>query len=76
MQPNTLVEVWQSGEEGIGQIQFGCDSRQWQCHAWMFAPANSEANLERIAPEISEQLASGREEGSVAGFTWQHVLSA
>ena len=76
MQPNAVVEVWQVGEEGIGQIQFGHDSKQWQCHAWMFAPSSSEANLERIAPEISQQLAAGREQGSVGDFTWQHVLSA
>lgn len=76
MQPNALVEVWQGGEEGIGQIQFGRDTQQWQCHAWMFAPMNSEANLERIAPEISQQLSEGCEQGSIGDFTWQHVLSA
>ncbi|HET6879457.1 MAG TPA: hypothetical protein VFI31_04860 [Pirellulales bacterium] len=76
MQANTLVEVWQRGQEGIGQIQFGCDSTQWQCHAWMFAPSNSEANLELIAPEISQQIAAGREQGAIGDFTWQHVLSA
>ncbi len=76
MQPNAIVEVWQADDEGIGQIQFGRDSKQWQCHAWMFAPANSEATLERIAPEISQQLAAGSEGGNVGDFTWQHVLSA
>lgn len=76
MEPNALVEVWQGSEEGIGQIQFGRDIKQWQCHAWMFAPANSEAHLERIAPQISEQLAEGREQGSIGDFIWQHVLSA
>lgn len=76
MQPNALVEVWQGGEEGIGQIQFGRDTAQWQCHAWMFAPTNSEADLERIAPEISLELAAGREQGSIGEFIWQHVLSA
>lgn len=76
MQSNALVEVWQRGDEGIGQIQFGRDTAQWQCHAWMFGPMNSEANLERIAPEISQQLAQGREQGSIGDFTWQHVLSA
>lgn len=76
MQPNALVEVWQRGDEGIGQIQFGCDAAQWQCHAWMFAPSHSEADLERIAPEISQQLAAGSEQGAIGDFTWQHVLSA
>jgi len=76
MQPNAVVEVWQKGEEGIGQIQFGRDQSHWQCHAWMFAPATSEAALERIAPTISQQLAEGREQGVVDDFTWQHVLSA
>lgn len=76
MQPNAIVEVWQKGEEGIGQIQFGGDQRQWQCHAWMLAPANATAELERIAATISQQLAEGREQGAIGDFTWQHVLSA
>ncbi|HVA45104.1 MAG TPA: hypothetical protein VNH11_01850 [Pirellulales bacterium] len=76
MQPNALVEVWQKGEEEIGQIQFGIDQAQWQCHAWMLAPTNAAAELERIAATISQQLAEGREQGAVGEFTWQHVLSA
>lgn len=76
MQTNALVEVWQKGEEGIGQIQFGVTHGQWQCHAWMFAPANANTELERIAATISQQLAEGREQGAIGDFTWQHVLSA
>ena len=76
MQPNALVEVWQRNEEGIGQIQFGSDENHWQCHAWMFAPADSETQLERIAPAISQQLALGRQQGAIDNLTWQHVLSA
>ena len=76
MHANALVEVWQRGEEGIGQIQFGRADGDWQCHAWMCAPADSGANLERIAQTISQQLADGYEQGAVGEFTWQHVLSA
>ena len=76
MQANALVEVWQKGEEGIGQIQFGVTTGQWQCHAWMFAPSNATAELERIAATISQQLAEGREQGAIGDLTWQHVLSA
>ncbi|HEV3339496.1 MAG TPA: hypothetical protein VG125_04045 [Pirellulales bacterium] len=76
MYANAIVEVWQRGEEGIGQIQFGVAGGDWQCHAWMCAPAESGANLERIAATISQQLADGCEQGAVGDFTWQHVLSA
>jgi hypothetical protein len=76
MHANALVEVWQKGEEGIGQIQFDATAGHWQCHAWMCAPAESGANLERIAATISQQLADGCEKGIIGDFTWQHVLSA